>query len=129
VERAIADAPPAVQAIAANAVPRLADLPVRWQGIVLRFTQDMDRLAHSLARVTRRGGHLVMVVADSQLRGVPISNAEICAGAATRNSFELVQRDERLLPAQHRYLPPPTSSTGTLATRMKHEVIFTFARH
>jgi hypothetical protein len=84
-------------------------------------TNDYDVFAE-------RGGHLVMVVADSQLRGVAISNAEICAATATRNSFRLVQRDERVLPAQHRYLPPPTASTGTLATRMKHEVIFTFQR-
>jgi SAM-dependent methyltransferase len=128
VERAMTEATPEVQRIAADAVPRMADLPERRQGMVLRFTHDMDRLARSLARVTKRGGHLVMVVADSQLKGVPISNATICAGAAINNGFRLVARDERVLPAQHRYLPPPTTSTGTLATRMKHEVIFTFER-
>jgi hypothetical protein len=114
--------------MAEKAVPRISDLPPRRQGMVLRFTHDMDRLARSLARVTKPDGHLVMVVADSQLKGVPISNAQICAGAATRNGFELVEEKVRPLPAQHRYLPPPTASTGTLATRMKHEVIFTFRR-
>jgi hypothetical protein len=128
VERTLTEATPEVRMIAAKAVPRMADLPARRQGMVLRFTHDMDRLARSLARVTKLKGHLVTVVADSQLHGVPISNAEICAGAATKNGFLLVERDERVLPAQHRYLPPPTSSTGTLATRMKHEVIFTFRR-
>ncbi len=128
VERAIAKVKPHVREIAEVAVPRMADLPPRWQGVVLRFAQDMDRLARSLARVTKRGGHLVMVVADSQLKGVPISNADICAGAASHNGFELVTRDERALPAQHRYLPPPTSTSGTLATRMKEEIVFTF-RH
>lgn len=128
VERAITDVNPDVRQIAETAVPRLSDLPERRQGMVLRFTHDMDRLARSLARVTKRGGHLVVVVADSQLKGVPISNAEICSGAASKNGFALVDRDERALPTQHRYLPPPTTSTGTLATRMKHEVIFTFRR-
>jgi hypothetical protein len=128
VERAITKVKPEINEIAENAVPRIADLPARRQGMVLRFTHDMDRLARSLARVTKCGGHLVMVVADSQLKGVPISNAEICAGAATSNGFELVARDERVLPAQHRYLPPPATSTGTLAARMKHEIIFTFRR-
>jgi SAM-dependent methyltransferase len=128
VERAMVSAKPDVQQITERAVPRIADLAERWQGIVLRFTHDMDRLARSLARVTKPGGHLVMVVADSQLKGVPISNADICAGATRNNGFKLVTRDERVLPAQHRYLPPPTASTGTLATRMKHEVIFTFQR-
>jgi SAM-dependent methyltransferase len=128
VERGIANVSSAISAIAEAAVPRMNDLPARRQGMVLRFTHDMDRLARSLARVVTQGGHLVMVVADSQLKGVPISNAAICAGAATNNGFRLLTRDERVLPAQHRYLPPPTASTGTLATRMKHEIIFTFSR-
>jgi SAM-dependent methyltransferase len=128
VERGMNDVSPEVRSIAEAAVPRLDDLPSSRQRMVLHFTHDMDRLARSLARVTKRGGHLVVVVADSQLKGVPISNAEICAGAATLNGFELIDRDTRPLPAQHRYLPPPTASTGTLATRMKHEIIFTFRR-
>jgi hypothetical protein len=128
VERALFDVSAEVKEMAETAVPGMADLPARRQGIVLRFTHDIDRLARSLARVTKPKGHLVMVVADSQLRGVPISNAEICAGAVTRNGFEMIEQDERPLPAQHRYLPPPTATTGTLATRMKHEVIFTFRR-
>ncbi|MFL5953694.1 MAG: DNA methyltransferase [Gaiellaceae bacterium] len=128
VERSIGRVPPAVTKIAQAAVPRLSDLPARRQGMVLRFTHDMDRLARSLARVTRRDGYLVLVVADSQLKGVAISNAGICEGAAANHGFRLITREERVLPAQHRYLPPPTASTGTLATRMKQEVIFTFKR-
>lgn len=128
VERGIAKVRPAVRQIAEAAVPRLGDLPTRRQGMVLRFTDDMDRLARSLARVTKPGGHLVLVVADSQLKGIPISNAEVCARAAASNKFILAKRDERVLPAQHRYLPPPTTATGALATRMKHEIIFTFER-
>jgi hypothetical protein len=128
VERGMDEVAPEVKAIAEKAVPRMSDLPARRQGMVIRFTHDMDRLARSLARVTKRGGHLVVVVADSQLKGVPISNAAICAGAATRHGFEMVERAERELPSQHRYLPPPSTSTGTLATRMKHEIIFTFRR-
>lgn len=128
VERVISCVTPSVARIAEEAVPRLSELPPRRRGMVLRFTHDMDRLTRSLARVTKRNGHLVVVVADSQLNGVPISNAGICGGAAANNGFKLVARDERALPAQHRYLPPPTTSTGTLATRMKHEVIFTFER-
>ncbi len=128
VERALHDVTPAVREIARKATPRLGELPERRQGMVLRFAHDMDRLTRSLARVVKPGGHLVMVVADSQLKGVPIGNAAICAGAATSNGFTKVKRETRPLPAQHRYLPPPATATGTLASRMKHEVIFTFER-
>lgn len=129
VERGMTEVEPDLRKLAGEAVPRMADLPRARQGMVLRFTYDMDRLARSLARVTKPDGHLVMVVADSQLAGVPISNSAICAGAATRNGFELVDETIRPLPARHRYLPPPTSTTGTLATRMKDEVVYTFRRN
>jgi hypothetical protein len=96
--------------------------------MVNHFAHDMDRLARSLARVTKPNGHLVMVVADSQLKGVPVSNARICEATAKRHGFRLVEKKPRPLPAQHRYLPPPTSTSGTLAARMKDEIVFTFKR-
>lgn len=128
VERSMDDVAPEVKEITDAAVPRLTDLPNRRQGMVLRFTHDMDRLARSLRRVVIPKGHLVMVVADSQLAGVPISNAAICAGAARRYGFKLIEETVRPLPARHRYLPPPTTSTGTLSQRMKEEIVFTFRR-
>jgi SAM-dependent methyltransferase len=128
VERGLEGVNPEVNEIARAAVPCMSELPRARQGMVLHFTHDMNRLTRSLARVTKRGGHLVMVVADSQLKGVPISNATICRRTAGRNGFELIEEKPRPLPAQHRYLPPPTNTTGTLATRMKDEIVFTFAR-
>lgn len=128
VERRLEDVSPEVRKIAETAVPRLGDLPGRWQGMVLRFTNDMDRLARSLRRVIRPRGHLVMVVANSQLRGVTISNAAICAGAAARHGIELIDEKVRPLPARHRYLPPPAASSGTLSQRMNDEIVYTFRR-
>jgi len=128
VERGLQGVTPEVSEIAKAAVPRMHDLPPARQGMVLRFTHDMDRLARALARVTKQGGHLVMVVADSQLKGVAISNATICRRTADRHGFELLEKKPRPLPAQHRYLPPPTNTSGTLAARMKEEIVFTFKR-
>jgi hypothetical protein len=128
VERGLEGVTPEVSEIAETAVPAMNELPPARRGMVLHFAHDMDRLARALARVTKGGGHLVMVVADSQLKGVPISNATICRRTAERNGFELVENNLRPLPAQHRYLPPPTRTTGTLATRMRDEIVFTFER-
>jgi len=128
VERGLDGVTPEVSEIARAAVPDMNELPPARQGMVLHFTHDMDRLARALARVTKPGGHLVMVVADSQLKGVPISNASICRRTADRNGFELVEKNPRPIPARHRYLPPPTNTSGTLATRMKDETVFTFER-
>jgi hypothetical protein len=57
--------------------------PTPWTGArssdaVLRFTKDLDRLCHSLGRVGHPGAHLVFVVADSQLNGVPVPNSVLC---------------------------------------------------
>ena len=129
VERRMDDVSPEVRTITEAAAPRMSDLPDRWQGIVLRFGHDMDRLARSLARVTKPKGHLVMVVANSQLKGVAISNATICAGAVARHGFEVVDETVRLLPARHRYLPPPATTSGTLSQRMNEEIVYTFRRN
>lgn len=118
-----------VRAIAQTAVPNLSDLPDRWQGIVLRFGHDVDRLARSLARVTKPKGHLVLVVANSQLKGVAISNAAICTGAAERHGFKVVDETVRPLPTRHRYLPPPTTTSSTLSQRMNEEIVYTFERN
>jgi hypothetical protein len=128
VERGLEVVTPEMSEIAKAAVPGMNELPPARQGMVLHFTHDMDRLARALSRVTKHGGHLVMVVADSQLKGVSISNATICRRTADRNGFELVERKPRPLPAQHRYLPPPTNTSGKLATRMKDEIVLTFKR-
>ncbi len=129
VERAMNEVSPEIRAVAESAVPQMSDLPPRRQGMVLRFAHDLDRLARSLARVTKPNGHLVMVVANSQLKGVRISNAGMCASAAARHGFEMVDETVRPLPARHRYLPPPSASSGTLSQRMNEEIIYTFQRN
>lgn len=129
VERKLDDAAPEVRALVEAAVPEISELPDRWQGIVMRFGHDIDRLARSLSRVTKRKGHLVMVVANSQLKGVTISNAAICAGAVERYGFEMVDETIRPLPARHRYLPPPATTSSTLSQRMNEEIVYTFRRN
>lgn len=128
VERGMHDVSPGVREITHAAVPRLVDLPTRRQGMVFHFAHDVDRLARSFARVTKRGGHLVMVVADSQLKGVPISNSTICELTVKSHGFKLIEKKPRPLPARHRYLPPPSATSGTLATRMNEEIVYTFTR-
>lgn len=96
--------------------------------MVARFITDMNKLCRSLARVTKPAGHIVLVVANSQVRGVPVSNATITRRCAERNGFYLVDDQSRELPSKHRYLPPPSTSTGTLGTRMKTEHVLTLRR-
>jgi len=114
--------------LASNAVPRFADLTGRQQGMVTRFARDMDRLCATIGRVVRPGGHVVFVVADSQLGGIPIENSSVCSVAAGSHGFEMLKRQRRPIPAHHRYLPPPGNDGGALSQRMREEIIFTFRR-
>ena len=111
-----------------TANPRASELGERQERMVWRFVRDMNRLCRSLSRVTKPGGHLVFVVADSQLAGVPVLNSRICVAAAACQGFELLDTQTRELPGRHRYLPPPGSSRGTLALRMKEEIVYTFRK-
>lgn len=127
-ERSMRDAPPAIVGMAELSVPRITELSQRYRHIIYRFTSDIDRLCRSLARVSKVGGHMVFVVADSQLRGVPVENSAICRIAAQRHGFAFQESVIRPLPAQHRYLPPPEFDRTSLGGRMREEAVLTFER-
>jgi hypothetical protein len=124
-ERSLTAADPTTVALAGKAVPRLDELSGRQRSMVIRFTRDIDQMCRSLGRVIKKNGHAVLVVADSQLKGVPIGNAAICGIAGRRHGLEVVDRQLRPLPTHHRYLPPPTTAIGALSQRMREEVILT----
>jgi hypothetical protein len=113
---------------ALQSVTRFDRLPTAQQGIVRRFVSDLDRLFRSFDRVLRADGHVVLVVADSQVRGVAVPNSTVCADIAKKHGFDLLDQTLRPLPMRRRYLPPPDATLGTLAQRMKEEAVLTFAR-
>ncbi len=125
-ERGLNSRLPWLQALLKSSTGHSETLATRDQRIITRFIADMDRLCRSLSRVTRPAGHVVFVVANSQVRGTAVSNAHIATVCAERHGFELTNDQSRELPAKHRYLPPPSSSDGTLGTRMKTEQVLTF---
>lgn len=127
-ERGLTNPPGFLRALGDAGNPRIGDLTERHRGLVYRFTKDMHNLCRSLARVMKPGGKLVLVVADSLLGGVPISNSGICVTTARSHGFSLVNRQIREIPARHRYLPPPGNASAPLGKRMKEEIIYTLAR-
>jgi len=105
----------------------LENLPSREFSMVKRYATDLHTAMKEFKRVTKVGGKLLLVVGDSCLRNVSISNAEICIAAAQRNGYELKNRVERLLPSRSRYLPPPIAyGRESLNLRMKSETVLSF---
>lgn len=127
-ERRLLSESRAIRELAGTVVPRLHELTSREQGMIRRYARDIDRLCKSISRVTKPEGHLVFVVADSQLRSVPVLNSQFCKAAAMRHGFEFVEGITRALPSQHRYLPPPEKVSGAFGARMREESVLTFRR-
>ena len=102
-------------------------LPSRERGMITNYALDIHAFMSEVKRVVRRDGELIVVVADSCLKGVSISNAAINRSAAEMVGLRLQEIVKRDLPPAHRYLPPPSSvRTEPLAKRMKTESVMVF---
>jgi SAM-dependent methyltransferase len=103
---------------------RLSD---REGNMIRRYSIDVLGFFGELKRVVKPSGKVLVVVGNSCLRGVDISNADINIAAAGAVGFEMTKIRQRTLPAAHRYLPPPTRRTGgALGSRMRTESVLTF---
>ena len=94
--------------------------------IVERYSFDIDTLMKEVRRVVRPGGHVLVVVGNSTIQGVNVSNADINVNSALRHGMSLTSRVERPLPTASRYLPIGLGD-GSLGKRMRTETVLNFA--
>ncbi|MET3665529.1 hypothetical protein [Caulobacter sp. 1776] len=103
-----------------------AALPPSKARIVERYRADIYRLMIELRRVLKPGGQVLVVVGNSNIAGVQVSNADINHVSATKVGFTLTNRFDRALPSQSRYLPTPKGESNALGRRMRTETVLTF---
>jgi len=103
-------------------VPSIRALPQRQRAIVHQYAKDAGLTLREMQRVLRPGGLMVLVLGDSNLRGVPVHNSKIFNYIAAKTGFVLEKERKRLLQSDRRYLPI-ASASAALAKRMKVEVI------
>ena len=105
-------------------------LPGRYESILARYIDDMRLLVSENARVLRDAGKAVYVIGDNTIRGTVIRNSLIMEEVAGIAGLRLVSKSSRELPANRRYLPPPSaqSDTQSLSKRMRREVVLTFEK-
>ena len=105
-------------------------LSSRHHALLATYAWDMGHAMAEVSRVLRRGGRAVYVVCDSTIRGTFVRNSTIVAAAAARHGLSLISRHSRDLPANRRYLPPPThaSANAMMNGRMRREVVVEFKK-
>ena len=109
-----------------SAMGCVGDLPSRYNGMVVRYANDVNCIIREVSRVLRPGGTATLVVGNSCLRDVYISNAAAFRKAAALNELIFFEEFERELPSNRRYLP--LTDKGNLGKRMRTETIQRFER-
>jgi hypothetical protein len=103
-------------------------LDQRQERILGRYIHDMRGAIVEVGRVLSKTGKAVYVVGENTLRGTYIRTSVIVTKLAEFAGLSMKEHRRRTLPASRRYMPPPSSALGTMNTRMRREVVLSFAR-
>ncbi len=105
-------------------------LSLRHEAVLAHYVEDMHRAVKEGARVLVRGGRAVYVMGENTIRGTYIPNSRIMRAVAELSGLKADGRRSRTLPANRRYLPPPSTNTTSdaLDARMRREVILSFSK-
>jgi DNA modification methylase len=107
-----------------------ASLSGRDRAALAHYINDMRNALRETFRVLVPGGTAVYVVGENTIRGTYIRNAKILSAVAKLCGLDFEKQHTRSLPANRRYLPPPSGgkSSAPLDTRMRREVILKFRK-
>jgi tRNA G10 N-methylase Trm11 len=105
-------------------------LKTRDESVLVRYIGDMRQAVREVARVLSPSGRAVYVIGENTIRGTFIRNAVIVSAVAEISGLKLEERRVRTLPANRRYLPPPSPGNGSagMDSRMRREVILEFSK-
>lgn len=100
----------------------------RHMRMLARYILDMRSSIREVARVLNRRGKAVYVIGENSLKGTYIKTSIIITKLAEFSGLRLEDRRTRTLPANRRYMPPPSQAVGgSIEARMRREVVLTFA--
>jgi hypothetical protein len=105
-------------------------LCARDEAVLAHYIEDMRIAVGEAARVLSPTGRAIYVVGENTVDGTFIPNAKIVSAVAELSGLRTDTRRARELPANRRYLPPPTARNApeALGGRMRREVILFFSK-
>ena len=103
-------------------------LDPRQEAILTRYVDDMRQVVSETARVLVDGGRAVYVIGENTVYGTFIRNSRIMEELANDVRLRRVGRHSRELPANRRYLPPPSTRATALDGRIRQEVVLTLEK-
>ncbi|WP_276348831.1 hypothetical protein [Daejeonella sp. JGW-45] len=107
----------------------ITELPPKKINMVYRYALDIHNILKESARVLKPECKATFVVGNSCLQGIYIENTSIVKEAAGRFGLKLVKSEEREIPENKRYLPPPNAGEqSVLSKRMRTEAVMTFVK-
>ena len=105
-----------------------SNLAARELAILTRYVYDMRQIVEETARVMSDGGRAVYVMGENTIRGTFIPNSRIVSRIARETGLSVKSRRSRHIPADRRYLPPPSVHDEALDGRMRREVVLTMGK-
>jgi DNA modification methylase len=105
-------------------------LEQRHKRILGKYIDDMRSAISEVGRVLSNGGRAVYVVGENTLRATYIRTSVIVTKLAELAGLSMKERRVRTLPANRRYMPPPSSGHigGAIEARMRREIVLTFVK-
>lgn len=98
------------------------------EAILTRYVYDMRQVICETARVLVDGGKAVYVIGENTMHGTFIPNSRMVEEVASDVGLRCEDRRSRKLPANRRYLPPPSGRTAALDGRMRQEIMLTLTK-
>jgi DNA modification methylase len=86
-----------------------------------RYYKDLCDMTEEAHRVLKSRKTANYVIGNSHVNGHEIRNSELLISAAKRSGFEVIDRYERKIPENRRYMPCNASAGSSLSKRMRSE--------
>ena len=103
-------------------------LEKRHERILCRYIQDMRNAISEAGRVLSSEGKAIYVIGENTLRGTYIRTSLVMSRLAELAGLAVREQQTRTLPANRRYMPPPSRKVGAMNLRMRREIVMTFAK-